>query len=1524
MHIKLKQIQTDLSAQSTIPSFGTEQNSVAGNTLTNTEKIFIHLVKRPTTTQISELNSSGVAIYPNSWVPAVDKFKTGFIMAEMPVDKLDLLATKSYIAAMDTAEQEMAFQNDAARARMNVDPVWTGGNTGSGVTVAVIDSGLDTSNPDFPTPVAAIDYSSYPSIDDTVGNTVTGHGTHVTGSLLGRGITSAAYKGVAPGAGLVFIKVGDDSEASVTAASVVYAIRDAVDIYHARIINLSLGSWSEYHDGSDQLCQVVDYATSQGTTVFAAAGNYATSEWHYSGTIAPGNNSDPIIIYVSKGTRTNLPLNLVWFDGPGAHNNLTLTYYSSSGKVLSCINGGQSESERGTESNLFQLKKECGTGQYCIRVTNNSASKQFFHIYYIGGLTSVSFLEANNYYTLCSPGEADSAVAVGAYVSRSSWTNYKGKAYWYGLGENNTASFSSRGPRVDTGAPNKPDILAPGSAIISVRDPICTPGDSNYDPVIIDNDGLNLNGSGPADYMVMAGTSMAAPMAAGVAALLLSQNPDLGPAQIKFTLENRSGQSGLRHDNDRGYGMINAAYALKVNLNLDSYNDSDHTVICNDFQSYFSEHTVYLFSTSLELQHTYKATYYDGDNKQVASKIVNTGYRPFSDQHTFLSGFDSAGIWHVVVTEPSYNAPNIFSGSCPYAYITAIFNVQDSAITPEGPEVITKAASNITATGVVLNATTVTTGNCDHVTLSFEYGFSTSYGTIVAGDPSTTAEPGIFSASINDLVPNKTYHFRARAFGDSGPVYSGQDMTFSTGNLAFPEKIVFTSQRKSAIHQIYIMNADGSQQKKLLSDSFECREPDISPDGRKIVFSGQGNIYLMDQDGTNLTQLTHKNVTEPDPAWSPDGSKIAFTSYLENDPQIWVMSADGSNQVRLTSSGKNADPDWSPDGCEIVFASFIDNSWRICKMNSCGGDQVCLTADNTTSDEPGWSPDGKHIVFTRAGREIWVMDNDGSNSNRVGNIDAYAWRPCWSPDGSKIAFVSALNQPPGIYVMNADGSDVTRLSTLGDDYEPSWGGGGYDNRVSTTLDLVSSGFESTCGQAVIFCSTISAAGPSTSIPDGTVTFMEAGHVLGTVTLDDARSATCAVDSLPAGLHSIVAQYRGNGEFHGNNSAAIPLLVDQAPTATSLVSSPNPATYGETVTVTATVSVVPPGSGSPAGRVYFKESGNILGMGTLDAYCQATLQLNNLAVGTYNMTAEYFGDADYAGSLSTEVTQIINPVLPPEISPSGILPEGEIKIAYPAQTLTVSRGSAPYEWKWSPLPDSSLPPGLKLKASTDTLSAIISGRPSRIGTFNFTVSVMDINGLVGTNNLSVIINPPVSITVPKVMPGDIGVAYSLVPSANGGAGTFSWKTTSEKKLPPGLELNASTGEISGLPTIPGSYNFTLAVEDTLKGIASKSVTIKINKDLIITTAAIKEAKVGKAYSMTIKATGGQKKYSWYLADGSDIFPSWVDQDKFKTSGIIMPKKGIKPDIAGAYNLIFKVVDSLGDSATSLPLILSVKE
>ena len=136
------------------------------------------------------------------------------------------------------------------------------------------------------------------------------------------------------------------------------------------------------------------------------------------------------------------------------------------------------------------------------------------------------------------------------------------------------------------------------------------------------------------------------------------------------------------------------------------------------------------------------------------------------------------------------------------------------------------------------------------------------------------------------------------------------------------------------------------------------------------------------------------------PKWSPDGTKIVFvepTSYrLESNwGIIWVMNADGTSKVKLTSdSEKFNSPVWSPDGTKILFRS--------------GPMDLQL-------------PDRKG--------DIWIMNADGSNKINLTNSPSQYRSPAWSPDGGKIAFASQQNENEiDIFVMNADGSNKINLT----------------------------------------------------------------------------------------------------------------------------------------------------------------------------------------------------------------------------------------------------------------------------------------------------------------------------------------------------------------------------------------------------------------------------------------------------------------------------------------------------------------
>jgi len=542
----------------------------------STQRVFVYLSQPPSQLQIEQLEAMGITLYLDSWIPPLENHPTGFLVADMPLDKLNELAAKDYVLSLDSAERTVQPQNDLAAMRINAAEVWDTGYDGSGIKIAILDSGLDVNHLDIPAPVAAKDYSEYPTLDDTIANKVTGHGTHVTGTALGRGTQSAGqYQGMAPGSELIFLKIGKDTNAGASTPAVTNALKAAVDLYGADIITMSYGGWGLYHDGSNPEAQAVDYAFEQGAVVFISAGNEATAARHYSGTVPAGAETDyiPVNVGTSQFPFSVLYFDLVWYDGLGTTNDLDLHYYDASYNELTDVISHQSESPRGTESELSSYNRIVSPGTYYLKVQNNSTSPQVFHIYEWIGWMPITFPHPDPLYTICTPADADNAIAVGAYTTRKNWTNYEGYSYSYpGETVDTVSSFSSRGPRVD--GVQKPNILAPASIIASCRDRAIYPWPYYnakadvypYDLLIIDNDGLN-DGNGPADYFLMLGTSMASPMAAGAAALLLQAHPELegNPATVRDRLQQTASMADSP-DYISGYGVLDIYQAINSDL----------------------------------------------------------------------------------------------------------------------------------------------------------------------------------------------------------------------------------------------------------------------------------------------------------------------------------------------------------------------------------------------------------------------------------------------------------------------------------------------------------------------------------------------------------------------------------------------------------------------------------------------------------------------------------------------------------------------------------------------------------------------------------------------------------------------------------------------------------------------------------------------------------------------------------------------------------------------------------------------
>jgi hypothetical protein len=129
--------------------------------------------------------------------------------------------------------------------------------------------------------------------------------------------------------------------------------------------------------------------------------------------------------------------------------------------------------------------------------------------------------------------------------------------------------------------------------------------------------------------------------------------------------------------------------------------------------------------------------------------------------------------------------------------------------------------------------------------------------------------------------------------------------------------------------------------------------------------TGNLDIWLLDEEGRE-TQLTQHPAADQAPVWSPDGTRIAFETVRDGNSEIYVMDADGSNQVNLTrNSADDQAPAWSADGTLIAFESLRDGAKDLYMMRADGTEQVRLTFGPGLSFAPHWDIGGSEIVFSR-------------------------------------------------------------------------------------------------------------------------------------------------------------------------------------------------------------------------------------------------------------------------------------------------------------------------------------------------------------------------------------------------------------------------------------------------------------------------------------------------------------------------------------------------------------------------------
>ena len=234
--------------------------------------------------------------------------------------------------------------------------------------------------------------------------------------------------------------------------------------------------------------------------------------------------------------------------------------------------------------------------------------------------------------------------------------------------------------------------------------------------------------------------------------------------------------------------------------------------------------------------------------------------------------------------------------------------------------------------------------------------------------------------------------------------------------------------------KIKFINSDGANETQLTSSTNDEKDPKLSPDKSKIVFTtdrhgDKTEIYIINVNGSGETRLTSNSQYDTEPSWSPDGSKIVYVTYEEvasvSRYAIYTMNVDGSNKTRITpleptynnvfnqpSLPYYFNPQWNPDGTKIVFVRYA-NQYKLFSVNPDGSGFNQTVAGNVCNVNcHAWSPNGNKLAYVSdeldpGEYDLWVINSDGSNKTRLtfnGSQFVGVSQLAWSPDGTEIAY----------------------------------------------------------------------------------------------------------------------------------------------------------------------------------------------------------------------------------------------------------------------------------------------------------------------------------------------------------------------------------------------------------------------------------------------------------------------------------------------------------------------------------------
>ena len=522
-------------------------------------------------------------------------------------------------------------------------------------------------------------------------------------------------------------------------------------------------------------------------------------------------------------------------------------------------------------------------------------------------------------------------------------------------------------------------------------------------------------------------------------------------------------------------------------------------------------------------------------------------------------------------------------------------------------------------------------------------------------------------------------------------------------------------------------------------------------------------------------------------------------------------------------------------------------------------------------------------------------------------------------------FVKAVDGPLTNYQLqstsHAIGAGSTSLRSMMDfggamrPIPPAIGAFEYDSTSSSgqiTVDATPN--PATIEEPVTLTATVTQTG--SSIPTGTVDFLNGSTSLGKASLNGEGTAAVVVSSLTTGAYEVVASYSGDANYPARESGEFSLEVQSA-TTTSLVASPNPVAAGQALVLTATVD----GSGeaSSTGTVSFMNGATLLGTGTLNSSGEATLSTTALSAGKYTLTAQYAGDASYLASTSAAVSVTVT---------GGSLSTTTTLVANPNQVIAGATLTLTATVKGS---SSAKPTGTVSFMNGSTLLGTVSLNSAGVatlsttslaaGTYNLTAKYTDAPTFLASTSASVTVtvsgNAQATTTtlVANPNPITVGNALTLTATVKGSGSATPTGTVnfmSGSTLLGNGSLNSSgVATLSSKSLAAGTHSLTVKYMGNLRSLASTSSAVSVTVRTQTTTTSVKASAntitAGQALTLTATVKGGDNS----LPTGSVKFmngSTFLGTETLNSSGVATLSTKSLAD--GSHNLTAEYAGNAG--------------